>query len=57
MHQNRFLELDNQLRTPKWMAASNELGDTAYTAIARKPIIKITLEVIPRSERSTTTSI
>ena len=51
MHQDRFLELDNQLRTPTWMAKSNEFGNTAYTAIARKPTIRNIPEVRPRSER------
>ena len=52
MHQERFLELDNQLCTPTWMAASNELKVTAYTAIARKQTLRLTTDERPQPEFS-----
>ena len=51
MHHDWFFELDNQVRTPKWMAEANAINNTAYTAIARKQTIRNTPEVKPRSER------
>ena len=50
MHQDRFLELDNQLRMPTWMSVSTDLQDASYTAIARKPLAITTTLETPQTE-------